>query len=167
MNYAQMRNYDIANGPGIRCTLFVSGCHTHCPGCFNPEYQDPNYGKKFDEAAMKQLLTYYMDPDVNGLSILGGEPLEYPDEIAAIIQKCKKADSKKTIWIYTGFVFEDIATNPTIKNIFRNIDVLVDGPYVERFRNPALQFRGSENQRIIDIVHTISNDNNIVLWKGK
>ncbi len=151
MYYAAMRPYDVANGTGIRSTLFVSGCTHHCKGCFNGAYQDFKYGKPWDEQAEKVFLEYVQEENVKGVTILGGEPMEQTqdDDLLYLLQKIK--DTHKNIWIYSGYTFEEICLDPKKYALLELCNVLVDGKFEQDKRNLMLRFRGSENQRIIDI----------------
>lgn len=163
MNYADIKKVDVANGPGVRVSLFVSGCRNHCKGCFNPETWDFNYGKEFDTKAWRGLEKALDYEYIDGISILGGDPFE-PENIEMVTDLCysiKKSYSDKTIWIYTGYVYEDIKD----LEIMKYIDVLVDGPFIESLKDISLKFRGSSNQRIIDIPATRSSGK-ITLWEG-
>ena len=183
MNYAEIRKLDSANGPGIRVSLFVSGCEIKCPGCFNKELQDFNYGKPFTEDTIEEILEYLSHPHVRGLTILGGEPLA-PYNIEPLIQLIKKVKDKfsnKDIWCYTGYNLENLykATNITtivekdfkygthLAVMLNYIDILVDGPFIQEQKHPGLQFRGSSNQRIIDIKESVKQNKIIVSDKYK
>ena len=159
MNYAEIRDHDIANGEGFRVSLFVSGCRNHCKGCFNQVTWDFNYGKPFTEETINKILEYLKPEHISGLSILGGEPFEPENqcELIKLIRKVKEVYPKKSIWMYTGYVLENnllYGCNRHTKDtdeILRNIDVLIDGPYKEELRDISLKFRGSKNQRILKI----------------
>ena len=149
MNYGAIKNLDIANGPGIRVSLFVSGCRNHCKGCFQPETWDFKYGKEFDDDAFYSLIEMLRSEHIAGLSILGGDPFE-PENLVTVTNLCKMAKDifpNKNIWVWTGYTYEDIKGN----DIFNYIDVLVDGRFEEEHKDLSLAFRGSSNQRIIDI----------------
>lgn len=163
MYYAQMRKYDIANGLGIRATLFVSGCHHHCPGCFNEDYQNFEYGKLWDEAAEETFMSYVKNPNVHGVSILGGEPMQQDFHLRDLLKRIKE-ETGKHIWLYSGDVFEAIISDPFKKEVLQYCDVLVDGPFVEALKDLKLQFRGSSNQRIIDVQRSLQ-ENQIVLFQ--
>lgn len=150
MNYGQIRQYDIANGSGVRSVIFVTGCNFNCPGCFNIEYQNFNAGQKWTEKETKQIISYLKDPAVEGLTILGGEPMLHAKELYNIVKEIKK-EVKKTIWIYSGFTIEQIIKNPERLNLLAECDVLVDGLFIEELKDLKLKFRGSSNQRIINI----------------
>lgn len=161
MNYAQMRKYDIANGLGIRATLFVSGCTHQCPGCFNEAYQDFSYGKLWNEEAEETFMSYVRDANVHGVSILGGEPMQQDASLAALLKRIKE-ETGKNIWIYSGDTFENIIKDPLKKEILQYCDVLVDGPFVEALKDLHLRFRGSSNQRIIDVVPSLKENKPIL-----
>lgn len=148
--YAQFRSMDVANGVGIRVVLFVSGCRHHCPGCFNELYQNFNYGEIFDEAAERRLLEALDKPQVAGLTLLGGEPMQNPGLIR-VLRKVRETYPMKTIWVYSGYTYEQILEDPARHALVDLCDVLVDGLFVEAERDLKLRFRGSRNQRIIDV----------------
>lgn len=163
MNYAQIRKYDVANGVGIRTTLFVSGCHFNCKGCFNKEYQDYSYGSEFTDEEMQKFIDLGKSENVSGYSFLGGEPLDQlKDDTLLRTVKAIKEQTDKSIWMWTGYVFENL--NEKQLEIVKYIDVLVDGQFEEDKKNMKLLFRGSENQRIIDVKKTLENKK-IVLWE--
>ena len=150
MNYADLRPIDISNGPGVRVSLFVSGCRLHCPGCFNKEAWNFNYGKKFTYEAFQELMTALDNANVQGLSILGGDPLE-PENIPVVTDICKTVRAwrpDRDIWLWSGRQWEDVKDLP----LFWDVDVLVDGPFVEAEKDLRLAWRGSANQRVIDIL---------------
>lgn len=161
MNYAGIEPLNITNGPGLRVCLFVSGCNRHCKNCFNPETWDFNYGEHFDENATKKVLKYLSETPINGLTILGGEPMEKQNQkdVANLILTVRKKLPEKTIWVFSGFTYEEL-TDPTkaltdyTTQILDNIDVLVDGPFIEEKKDLSLKFRGSSNQRLIDMNKT-------------
>ena len=154
MKYAQMRQFDVANGVGIRSSLFVSGCHFHCEGCFNKEYWPFSYGKEYDEKAMEQFIEYGKNENITGYSILGGEPMDQTadDMLLTTLQKIKE-ETGKSVWLWTGFTFETLDEKQ--KELLKYVDVLVDGQFVQAKKNLTLLFRGSENQRIIDVQKTL------------
>lgn len=162
MNYGQIRKYDIANGPGIRTSIFVTGCSLNCKNCFNKEYQNSNFGEKWTDQTTKKVIDYLSKNEVAGLTILGGEPFESAKDLLSIIVDIKK-QIDKSIWIYSGYTFENLIENPTCKNLLREVDVLVDGPFKEAKKDLKLRFRGSSNQRIIDIKESLANDSIILL----
>lgn len=161
MRYSQLRAYDVANGPGIRASFFVSGCTIRCKNCFNEEYQDFNFGNEWTEETTEEILEYLEDSNVEGLTILGGEPFDNAEDLLKII-KDLRTRTDKSIWIYSGYVFEKLIKNPVKREILENVDVLVDGPFVEEKKDLMLAFRGSSNQRIIDLKKTFE-ENQIVL----
>lgn len=162
MNYAKIKPVDIANGEGVRVSLFVSGCPHHCKGCFNAELWDYNAGQDMSTKALVELFHLCSRPYISGLSLLGGEPLapENVYTVANIAQFFKRHHPNKTIWCYTGYRWEDVKRFP----IMRYIDILVDGRFVEELKDPRLKFRGSSNQRIIDVKKSLESGN-IILRK--
>jgi anaerobic ribonucleoside-triphosphate reductase activating protein len=150
MHYAKINKHDIANGPGVRVSLFVSGCRNHCKGCFNPETWNFEYGKKFIFPGTVIELKKALEPDyIKGLTILGGDPFE-PENLEHVTRICNWAKTifpNKSIWVYTGYLYEDFKNY----EIMNYIDVLVDGPFIEAEKDISLAFRGSRNQRIIDV----------------
>lgn len=171
MNYATINNCDIANGIGVRVSLFVSGCTHHCPNCFNEEAWDFNYGNPFTEETENKIIELLKPSYIKGLSLLGGEPMEPANQLALLpfIRKVKEIYPEKTIWCYTGYLFdkniqEDMFINlPYTKELVSYFDVMVDGPFVEELKDLRLRFRGSSNQRLIDVKKTLET-NQIVLW---
>ena len=165
MKYAQIRKYDIANGEGIRTSVFFSGCTHDCFNCFNKEYQDFDFGEEFTQKQIDEVIYYLSKDEVSGLTILGGEPLQqnYEDMINFLIQ-VRKA-TQKSIWIYSGYTYEEILNCEKKTNIISYCNVLVDGRYEDNLKNLRLKFRGSTNQRIIDI-HNSLNEGKVVIMKG-
>lgn len=159
MNYAQIRRYDIANGIGIRVSVFVSGCTHKCPFCFNEEYQDFSFGEQWTDETTDILIKYLKDPVVSGLTLLGGEPMQNIF-LTEILRNVKKF-VKKNIWIYSGYTFEQIISDSKKLELLKECDVLVDGLYIHSLRNLKLKFRGSTNQKIIDI-HKSLQENRVV-----
>lgn len=155
MNYAQIRSSDLANGPGIRVSLFVSGCPHRCPGCFNEPYQDFAFGKKWDDRVQESFITLGKLPYVDGFSILGGEPMAQGWEMVSILEKIKE-ETGKGIWLWSGFAYESLSGVQRAMLPF--IDVLVDGPFIQELYKPGLLFRGSRNQRIIDVQTTLKGE---------
>ena len=168
MNYIKFSKYDTNNGPGIRVVLWVSGCTCKCPGCHNPELWDFNAGKEFDDNAKNELREALSKPYIKGLTLSGGHPLEdnnCTNSFYLFIKDIKKEFPDKDIWLYTGWKWEDICNHDIQWNLIREcIDVVVDGPYIEKLKNITLKFRGSSNQRIIDVKKTLENGE-IVLWE--
>ncbi len=162
MNYAQIRQFDIANGEGIRVSIFVSGCTHKCKGCFNEAYQDFRYGKVWTGETSKQLIGYLNNPLVDGLTILGGEPMQNL-ELIDILHEVKK-EVNKNIWIYSGYTFEQILADRKKLDLLKECDVLVDGLFVEELLDLKLRFRGSSNQRLIDIKNSLERGE-IVLYE--
>ena len=149
MNYCGIKKTDIANGPGVRVSLFVSGCRNQCPGCFNPETWDFDYGDPFTEKTEEELITALRPSWIQGLSILGGDPMEQENqkELLPFIRRMKETYPEKDIWLYTGYRLEQVWDSPLLSYV----DVVVDGPFVEKEKDAGLAFRGSRNQRIIDL----------------
>lgn len=170
MNYADIKNLDIANGPGVRVTLFVSGCNHHCPGCFNEVTWAFDYGSPFTDETEQRILEMLSPNYVTGLTLLGGEPFDpnNQDTVLSLLRKVKEQYPEKSIWAFTGYTFDQLISGNvgdvnTVKEYLNFLDVLVDGPFVESKKNLMLRFRGSENQRLIDIPKTLSAGE-VVLW---
>lgn len=168
MNYATIKNCDIANGPGVRVSLFVSGCTHRCPGCFNEVAWDFNYGQPFTEETIQSILDMLRPSYIKGLTLLGGEPFE-PQNQAAVVQLLRRIRAElpeKSIWAFSGYLFEKDILSGRIGDTaeyLSYLDVLVDGPFVEAKKNLSLRFRGSENQRIIDVKASLA-EGRTVLW---
>lgn len=150
MNYADIKYVDVANGVGVRVSLFVSGCNHKCKGCFNSEAWEFNYGKKFTLKTQNEISDMLSKAYIRGLSVLGGEPLQQDKTLLLFLKYVKKLLPQKDIWLYTGYVYEEIKD----KEELNYIDILVDGPFIEEKKNVNLKYRGSENQRIIDVKET-------------
>ncbi len=153
MNYGEIKKTDIANGPGVRVSLFVSGCRHHCKGCFNPETWDFAFGKPFDGQAKEQIFELLSPDYIAGLTLLGGDPLEV-ENTAALIPFVKEVRARfphKSIWCFTGDIYENLLKRADARELLAHIDVLVDGPFIESKKNMMLRFRGSENQRLLNI----------------
>ena len=175
MNYGLIKKFDIANGEGIRTTLFVSGCRNRCPGCFQPQTWDFNYGRLFDSEAEGEIVDSLDNPSVRGFTVLGGEPMEPENQTALLplLRKLKKLYPTKTVWLYTGNLYEEltgeIGTHPKCLDITREllsyVDILVDGRFIEEQKQLGLRFRGSANQRIIDMNKT-RMEGTVVIWDG-
>ncbi len=164
MNYADIKQYDIANGPGVRVSLFVSGCTHHCKNCFNKEAWDFSYGTPFTEETWEQIISYLDKPYVKGLTLLGGEPFERENQTALLpfVREVKKRLPDKDIWAFSGYDFEKDITGymyrewePT-KELLSMIDVLVDGEFIEEQKSLALRFKGSANQRTILVQESLA-----------
>ncbi|MBS6106571.1 MULTISPECIES: anaerobic ribonucleoside-triphosphate reductase activating protein [Anaerococcus] len=164
MRYGQIRQYDIANGPGIRTSIFVTGCSLKCKNCFNKDYQDPNYGNLWTEENTLQIVNYLKKDEISGLTILGGEPFENAIDLIEIIKKIKE-QIDKPIWIYSGYIYEILIKDPIHKKLLEEVDVLVDGPFIDSLKDLTLKFKGSSNQRIIDVNASLAN-NSIILLNG-
>ncbi len=171
MNYAAIKKIDVANGPGVRVSLFVSGCTHHCKGCFNPETWDFKYGNNFTTEVEDEILEALKPDYIKGLSILGGEPFEPVNQkgLLPLLRRYKEQYPGKTIWCYTGYDFEkDILTGrlgpwEITEEMLSYIDILVDGEFVIEKKNPNLRFRGSENQLVIRVADSLSQDK-LVRW---
>ena len=172
MNYATIKNCDIANGPGVRVSLFVSGCSHRCPGCFNREAWDYDFGKPFTQETVDQILAMLAPAYVKGLTLLGGEPFD-PRNQAAVVELLRQVKAKypeKSIWAFSGYLFDrDILSGKLgdwdiTKEYLSYLDVLVDGPFIEAKKNLSLRFRGSENQRLIHVPASLAAGE-VVLWE--
>ena len=172
MNYVTIKPRDIANGPGVRVSLFVSGCTHRCPGCFNEEAWDFDYGQPFDQSTIEEILELLQPDYVQGLTLLGGEPFD-PRNQSAIVELLRQIKAKyphKSIWAFSGYLFDrDILPgrlgDPSITREYLSyLDVLVDGPFIQSRKNLTLRFRGSDNQRLIDVPASLSRGE-VVLWQ--
>jgi len=155
MHYNKIRKMDISNGPGVRVSIFFQGCHFHCDGCFNSDTWDFNGGKEFNEITINHILELCDNDVISGLSILGGEPL-HPVNISGTVKLCKLFKEKypnKTIWLWSGYLFEEYIKD---KEIINYLDVLVDGRFEIDKYDSSLKYRGSSNQRVIDIKKTLA-----------
>ena len=172
MYYSEVKECDIANGPGVRVTLFVSGCTHHCRGCFNEMTWDFQYGREFTEEDIDKLIKFLEPSYVAGLTLLGGEPMEYRNQqgLLPLLRKVKEAYPDKTIWGYPGYLYEkDILENfcgkwEETREMLSYLDVIVDGEFVEELKDISLRFRGSSNQRIIDVKKS-RETGKVVLWE--
>ena len=162
MNYGQIRKYDVANGEGIRTSIFVTGCNHHCKGCFNEEYQDFDFGDKWTDKETREVIEDLKLPEVSGLTLIGGEPMEHPKELKEIVEKIK-SEVDKTIWIYSGFTYEKILEDENKLALLKECDILVDGLFIEKELDLSLRFRGSRNQRVIDIQKSLANGE-VTIW---
>ena len=165
MHYSTIKDCDIANGIGVRITLFVSGCTNHCKNCFQPQTWDFDFGEPFTEETEEKLLEMLKPDYINGLTLLGGEPMEPQNQRALVpfLKRVREAYPNKNIWCFTGFTYEVLKTDGShprcevTDEMLALIDVLVDGRYVDELKDLTLQFRGSSNQRLIDMVKTREN----------
>ena len=171
MNYATIKWRDIANGPGIRVSLFVSGCRHHCKGCFNPETWDFGYGEPYTQEVQERILQGMEKIYIRGLTLLGGEPFEPENQpfMLELTNEARRRFPDKSIWCYTGYTLESdilagrLGDKETTLALLRNIDVLVDGEFHLAEKNPSLRFRGSGNQRLLDVKQTLEQGT-AVLW---
>ena len=174
MNYAEIKYCDIANGPGVRTSLFVSGCTHHCEGCFNQMTWDFHYGEVFTKEVEDQIIESLRPDYIEGLTILGGEPLEHVNQMGLLplVKRIRDELPQKNIWCFTGYTFEaDVLERmskmwPETMELMKRIDVLVDGKFVLELKDISLQFRGSSNQRLIDMPKTLQAGV-VVLWEDK
>lgn len=168
MNYAQIRSLDIANGEGVGVALFVSGCPFHCEGCFNQEAWDYDYGNKFTWDTMEQIMDLVNKPYIQRISILGGEPLAEKNviNIGGILRTLYHNFRDKKIWLYSGYTYEELSVTQLVAASYA--DVLVDGRFIEEQKDLQLKFRGSRNQRVIDIaaIRAAGDWDNIIIRKG-
>lgn len=156
VHYGQIRKYDIANGNGIRTSIFVTGCTHCCFNCFNEEYQNPNAGMEWTEKDTNEVLGYVTDPNVAGLTLLGGEPFQNIAGLVPVVRAVKEAVPEKDIWTYSGYTFEELLQLPQALELLSLCDILVDGRFVDELKDPALRFRGSKNQRILDVQKSLA-----------
>lgn len=173
MNYSEIKYFDIANGPGVRTSLFVSGCTHYCKGCFNEKAWNFEAGLPYTAEAESEIISSLLPDYIAGLTILGGEPMEIRNQegIVGLIKKIRKELPEKTIWVFSGYTFEELLDKGNLRchgrhtmEILKNIDVLVDGRFVLELKNLSLKFRGSSNQRIINMKRSLA-ENKIVLTK--
>ena len=163
MRYNKVRNMDISNGPGVRVSIFMQGCAFNCKNCFNPETHDFAGGKPFTDKVVGEILDLCDKEYIEGLSILGGEPM-HPKNISGtekLAKAFKERFPQKTVWVWSGFLFDELKDSEAIKYI----DVLVDGQFVEELKNPKLEWKGSSNQRVIDVQKSLKQKK-IVLYKS-
>ncbi len=156
MNYMEIKKTDIANGPGVRVSLFVSGCTHHCKGCFNPDTWDFSAGKPFDSEVEDELISLLSRDYIAGLTLLGGEPMEPENRTALLpfLKKIREVLPEKNIWCYSGYTFEELIESGA-EDILSLIDILVDGEFILEKKNIRLAFRGSSNQRILDVAESV------------
>ena len=173
MNYADIKQFDVANGPGVRISLFVSGCTHHCKGCFNEVAWDFDYGTLFTEESIEQILTWLKPDHIAGLTILGGEPFEPQNQkaVLSLVKRVREVYPEKSIWCYSGYDYEKDLLGvmsqayPETMELLLNLDVLVDGKFILEKKDLGLRFRGSSNQRIIKVPESLRNKT-VVLWEG-
>lgn len=160
MNYHNITKDDMKNGDGLRVVLWLAGCSHHCPNCQNPVTWDPDDGILFDKNAKKELLDIVSQDYISGITFSGGDPLfeSNREEVYDLIEYIKSVYPNKTVWLYTGYTFSDLRKFVPI-GILNKIDVIVDGPYIEKFRDTTLKWRGSSNQRVINVRKTIDTGN--------
>ena len=171
MNFATIKKYDVANGPGVRVSLFVSGCPHRCKGCFNAEAWDFDYGQPYTAKTEEEILSALNHSYIAGLSLLGGEPFDPRNQetVCGLLKKVRARFPQKDVWCYTGYTLDKdlkeggAAYTPFTKDMLESIDVIVDGEFVEALKDIKLRFRGSSNQRIIDLKRTRGNGE-IKLW---
>lgn len=170
MHYGEIKNNDIANGIGVRVTLFVSGCRNRCKNCFQPETWDFCYGREFTKETEDYILSLLAQPQISGLTLLGGEPFEPENQrdLLPLLRRMRAELPQKTVWAFSGFTFEELcggsrASCEVTREILSLLDVLVDGRYADELKDISLRFRGSSNQRLIDMPETL-RQNKIILW---
>ncbi len=162
MRYNKIRKMDISNGPGIRVSIFMQGCAFNCKNCFNPETHDFNGGEEFTDKTIERIISLCANENVVGLSILGGEPM-HPKNIDGTMRLAKAFKEKypdKTVWAWTGYLFDEYLSD---KEVCRYLDVVVDGQYVEELHNPSLKWKGSSNQRVIDVQKSLEEGKVVLL----
>lgn len=167
MNYGEIKKVDIANGPGVRVSLFVSGCTHHCVGCFNAVTWDFHYGEVFDEDAKQSILDALKPSHIAGLTLLGGEPMEPSNQegLLPLIKEIKELYPQKNIWCYTGYLFDQDLLHQSrarcevTDELLKYIDVVVDGQFKQELKDITLRFKGSSNQRIIDVQESLKQGN--------
>lgn len=172
MNYATIKNNDIANGPGVRVSLFVSGCTHKCPGCFNEEAWDFSYGQPFTQETIDIILDMLRPAHIKGLTLLGGEPFEPQNQPAVVelLRQVKEKYPEKSIWAYSGYLFDRdilagrLGPKEITEEYVSYLDVIVDGPFVQSKKDLSLRFRGSENQRLIDVKASLKAGE-VILWQ--
>lgn len=166
MNYHNIKTDDMLNGDGLRVTCWISGCDLKCPKCYNPQTWDFNSGIPFTEETMQELLYDLSKPYIKGITLSGGHPLDplNAPKVLEIVKRVKMVFPNKDIWIYSGYVWEDIIKDETLKEILKYTDVLVDGAYVDELRDISLPFKGSSNQRIICVKQSLEQ-NKVILWQ--
>ena len=174
MHYGEIKKCDIANGEGVRVSLFVSGCTHHCPGCFNQDTWEFDYGKEYTQETEKEILEALAPSYINGLSLLGGEPFEPQNQkvLISLLRKVKERYPEKDIWCYSGYLFDkELLSGSRARcgytdEMLSMLDVLVDGRFVESLKDITLIFRGSSNQRLIDVKKSLA-EGSVVLWEPR
>ena len=166
MNYEKIDKCSVSNGLGVRTVLWISGCNVHCKNCHNQSTWDFNSGIPFTEETMQEILYDLSKPYIKGLTLSGGHPLDPHNapKVLEIVKRVKMVFPNKDIWIYSGYVWEDIIKDETLREILKYTDILVDGAYVDELRDISLAFRGSSNQRIIDVPKSLEQ-NKVILWQ--
>lgn len=164
LRYAEIKPVDVANGSGVRVSLFVQGCSRHCKGCFNESTWDFNGGKPVTREVVNELLGYMEPSYIDGISILGGEPFEYVDYLIFLLEEVKERFPNKDVYIWTGYTWEEILEDPEKSKLLEYVDILVDGAFEEGKKDISLQFRGSSNQRCIDVKDSLALDR-VVIWR--
>ena len=166
MNYIKVTKNDIANGIGVGCVLWVSGCDIHCKNCHNQSTWDFNSGQLFTEDTMQEILLTLTKPYISRLTLSGGHPLDPHNapKVLEIVKRVKMVFPNKDIWIYSGYEWENIIKDETLREILKYTDVLVDGAYIDELRDISLAFKGSSNQRIIDVPKSLT-ENRVILWQ--
>ena len=166
MNYEKVAKCSVSNGAGVRTVLWVSGCDVHCHNCHNPQTWDFNSGIPFTDDSMQEILYDLSKPYIKGLTLSGGHPLDPHNapKVLEIVKRVKMVFPNKDIWIYSGYEWENIIKDETLKEILKYTDVLVDGAYIDELRDISLPFRGSSNQRIISVQKSLA-ENKVILWE--
>ena len=166
MNYEKVDKCSVSNGAGVRTVLWVSGCDVHCHNCHNPQTWDFNSGIPFTDDTMQEILYDLSKSYIKGLTLSGGHPLDTQNapKVLEIVKRVKMVFPNKDIWIYSGYVWENIIKDETLREFLKYTDILVDGAYIDELRDISLQFRGSSNQRIIDVQKSLT-ENKVILWQ--
>lgn len=162
MNYAQIRKYDVSNAPFVNSTIFFSGCAHKCEGCFNKEAQDFNFGNEFNEEVEDLFISYVSDPNVKGACLLGGEPFQQDLDILLRFVRRIKTETGKPVWVWSGYTWDELISDTNKLKILENVDVLIDGRFELDKRDLKLKYRGSSNQRVIDVRKSLES-NEVVL----
>lgn len=158
----------IVDGAGVRVVVFFAGCHHHCKGCHNPESHRFDVGRPFSEEIQNQIMEYIREtPYIDGVTLSGGDPMYSAKDIKVFVERLKESLPEATVWLYSGFTYEEIVADPDMKSLLALCDVLVDGPFVIEQRDVSLCYRGSRNQRIISVVDSLSSGEPVLLEQGK